>query len=1044
MNGKSYTGSISLVRVKDGLNGGSYFISTNYNEILQVIREEGISFSPEDLSFQIQDLNNQDSGFLSDFQWRVSFLYTEGFKEIATNDSASEEGFKEIFSWSFLEAAEHYGSEKNNNPKTTLHFFPLAFYNWLKNQLNYKIVQISSQSFKNGEHYIYEDGEYISPTSYIENKTYYIKEIDGNQEAFLNQGRGTIKFDYLKDDMIFASKVISFQVGTSANMAHLAIGINDIVASVNKSSLRFSAEGLSLNNGDFVIKKPKYTLLGNISKDDYDRKNEYLYYIDNNNSTYQKAQEYVSSQIYYFYEEDPVLYTQNDDLTIKGAIYANSGEFHGDVYAENGYFRGEIQAQSGAIGGFEINSYKAISEFDTQRNCYVCKNKKFYLLLFEENKFFYFDDFNEKQIIEDIFKESLYIYSPHLQSANGAVILDGSNGLISADSIELGSQATIADKIVFSKITNNGTEEVQAALYNPTLHEQMVLRAGQTRLYADGKLKLGTLELFGGTGNLDGYLCNTYTDTSNQLQTGEWFIGENGTAKFDRVSINNLSLKHSVLEIDTVQGVGSTMVFTDAWEPYQIQMSDNTTVISLNESTSLAKEDWIRCGKSCYKIGEITTKVYYYKTKEQEFRVFNKKEFDPNETYYERINANIYSTEKKLLVTAKVSETSSYALEETSIYYETEDLVPIRTIITLNSELPEDLESYIIMKFGRSNITSGSNTTEQIEYDYILSACGTLINNPSPQDFQSSQSISISSFKETNGILQFTKHLVLGNLSKAGIYDVANLGGFGLYSDNVYLNGALVTRIETSEKSIYAGINTNSSVTMNCTENSAMPNTFADSSQIVFWAGAEGFTNDAVQNAKFQVSKNGTVYAQQAIIEGSMLVKNQLYGGSFYGAKFFGTDATFSKEAPISVYGSNSVNGIKCYLVQKNAESKGTEYFSLSTDGLSYNTTKKFVSFDSSNNVYVTSFKDSYNTSLAGNQLEFYNTAIKKASIYYDDTDPILKIEVGENVCATFQQDEVTIEKPLVAQSSFWLSGTMEYNPAFKNNKIVGYDLYVH
>jgi hypothetical protein len=144
-------------------------------------------------------------------------------------------------------------------------------------------------------------------------------------------------------------------------MAKLNIGATDIVASILNSTMRFSAEGLEVGNGDFRIYNPdcyrKIQLDETQYNTDYNN-GKYYYHLDANNS-YVLADKTYDSEIQYFekYNEN-VLYADGDTgaLTLKGNIYANSGVFRGDVFANNGTFNGTITATDGSIGGFKIYS----------------------------------------------------------------------------------------------------------------------------------------------------------------------------------------------------------------------------------------------------------------------------------------------------------------------------------------------------------------------------------------------------------------------------------------------------------------------------------------------------------------------------------------------------------------------------------------------------------------------------------------------------------------------------------------------------------------
>jgi hypothetical protein len=120
---------------------------------------------------------------------------------------------------------------------------------------------------------------------------------------------------------------------------------------------------------------------------------------------------------------------------------------------------------------------------------------------------------------------------------------------------------------------------------------------------------------------------------------------------------------------------------------------------------------------------------------------------------------------------------------------------------------------------------------EDEECDYIISIFGESKKGPEIRDFATPSSLTISSFNITENV-NYTKHLILGNLSNSDVENLKGINGFGLYSDNVYLNGSLTTY---NKENGYAGINTASNISFNKSKN-----TIQDSSSIIFWGGAGG------------------------------------------------------------------------------------------------------------------------------------------------------------------------------------------------------------
>lgn len=332
-----------------------------------------------------------------------------------------------------------------------------------------------------------------------------------------------LKFSYTESTLNYvrAEKLLVIKNGVSADMAKLDINAADIVASMQEASLRFSENGLELKNGDFKIYKE-------ITEDGEVR-------------------------------QEPVLYTEDNNLVVKGRIEAESGFFNGIIHATDGEFEGEIRAKGGNIGGFNIIS--------------------------EE-------------------KES------YLQSINGAIKLDGTNGNIIAKNIELGAGATISEHIAFPYIVKNEKGEVvlkeeDAYIYNPSLKDRLWLSADRTKLYTDGRLQLGTIELYGGSGNMDAYIKSLAINTINQKMNGEWSIHEDGTAYFKNLIADEVRLQNSVLEIGTIQNVGSLMLFKDAWTVESISTSDNKTTITLSEPHSLINGDYIYTDGKTYQVENI-------------------------------------------------------------------------------------------------------------------------------------------------------------------------------------------------------------------------------------------------------------------------------------------------------------------------------------------------------------------------------------------------------------------------------------------------------
>ena len=240
-------------------------------------------------------------------------------------------------------------------------------------------------------------------------------------------------------------------------------------------------------------------------------------------------------------EGNKVLYSTNGNLTVIGTINANNGYFAGELRSKSGFFEGSITAKSGKIGGFNILEDKLTSE-------------KTYIKVIDEQE----------------------IYLPN-------ITLDGTTGQIIAHDIILGAGATIEDYIKIG----------DAFIYNPLNYKDKFIEAGNINLNQTGILNLGSIEMHGGNDTTQAYM---------KSENGNWLIREDGVAIFNDIYANNVHLQDTILEIGTVQAMGSLMLFKDSWSI----TNANNNIIIINGLVNLSVDDWIYSGKNIYKIVGLT------------------------------------------------------------------------------------------------------------------------------------------------------------------------------------------------------------------------------------------------------------------------------------------------------------------------------------------------------------------------------------------------------------------------------------------------------
>ena len=491
------------------------------------------------------------------------------------------------------------------------------------------------------------------------------------------------------------------------------------------------------------------------------------------------------------------------------------------------------------------------------------------------------------------------IENNRLISSNGGIELNGKDNKIIANVISLGTGANIVDYIALG----------EARLYNPSNHNGIVIQAGSNfYISQDGAARFGEM----------------IVDNEGGLQSavGQWSIDAEGNAIFDNIRANSCTIGTSILEINTVQAVGNTMIFKKAGRVIEINEDENGKENKLitDEQITVKTNDFVivSCGTN-----KILTQVTEY-------------------------------TERK---------------ENTIIDDNTSQTTIVGSIITIKDSLKEKgflPNETIITVLGQTG-------------DFVFS-----INSdkyvPEGYDFLSPTALTLANI---NGE-KFEKTLVLGNLNGLNRqYTDFGISGIGLYADNVYLNGTLTTKVQENS---YAGVNTLSGtnaeffkdvyVYIKSVDSVFIPgeeyyeldnkNNYVittdeifdgsktyykkkeDTSRIVFWAGSRDATSIGIQNAPFQVTEMGSIYASQgkftgSVIANSIISQTDIYGAKIYTAEIHGWDqnAKEGKGASSSLSIYDSSNGI----IFK-SEANNAELFRINSSGLGLSGQSNFISIN--------------------------------------------------------------------------------------------------
>lgn len=627
-----------------------------------------------------------------------------------------------------------------------------------------------------------------------------------------------------------------------------------------------------------------------------------------------------------------VLYTDSDgNLTFSGNLEGATGTFSGELKAATGTFSGELKAATGAFSG-ELNAITGkIGGFSISEGRLESENK---LIDGEES------------------------YS--------AIVLDGQNGKIIANNIELGDGAEIKNKITFTD--QNG---ISAYLQNPSNFEGVILKAGNLELNANGLLKLGDISF---SGEL----------TNPTIKSSKWLINED-KAIFQNVIAQGGTIENVVFKNSTLQASGGISIFKPSFSANLVSQGlseDGTYKVILeldSDRIDLQVDDVVLVNKYEGKIIEINNKEITIQT---------------NDTKLEFSNETL-------------------------------------TIVKLY-HINKDSNSNLI---GLSNsLLIGINSTENND-SIITTDCHL---------FRSGITITAPIIEGPEIIYPKVPNLFIGDLSSIK----PGYSGYGLYGDNVFLNGTLTTKVPSDNNPTYAGINTITGVSSK-----------QDSSEkIVFWAGSIDDTAKSIQESPFQVTDKGNLFAKRghftdsvftdSTIEGSIIRGADIYTANIHGWDFYG-----SKSGGLNIYDTS--NGIMF------KDENDVTLFSIKDDGIIGNV--KILSINNDNIDFCGSSLKLFNlTNKENDYTEFTNGKIskflKEDGVDEGRTTSALTLGKEEISCEIenyekfiIKQNESILSTNFTAKEDVKYSLSMEYRKIIEQKASesqsedweIGYDLYI-
>ena len=309
-------------------------------------------------------------------------------------------------------------------------------------------------------------------------------------------------------------------------------------------------------------------------------------------------------------------------------------------------------------------------------------------------------------------------------------------------------------------------------------------------------------------------------ETNPTIKSSLWTIDKD-KAIFNNVIAQGGTIENVVFKNSTVQGAGGIMFFKPSYSGTSVSSTNTETIFTVEETGLTVGDHVIVNGQE----GDVTTI-------EQTRVTISGVKFEKDKT------VSIIKLYNNSLVDGKINLTDNL-------------------LIGVNSLRAEQLQDGTVGKNEDCHLFRGGLTVT------LPTVVTKTINSG-----------------ETQTIVEYPNK---PNLFIGDLYPITGKPGYGLYGDNVYLNGTLTTKVKSDNSPTYAGVNTIDGYNVD-------ENLFKDkdnSQKIVFWAGAIGEDKLSVQQAPFQVTDKGNLYAKAGTFTDSVFSNSKIEGSKIYGADIY-------------------------------------------------------------------------------------------------------------------------------------------------------------
>lgn len=771
-----------------------YSIQTTQNEILRYVDTEAYAshFSPGIIEFSVQ-------------KEYIGIIDTVDLVEDISDTVAEQEIFKPEMECYLVSYADLNEKIKINEIfDSELATVPILEYNYNENKITLNF----------GEFYNVIDKKREQDMGVIDNQSIYSKAMGvlNNIESFL-EVRIHLKSQNGEDNKLVIRK-LTIRYSTSYDLAKLSVHANGIVQSIQNTKLTFNAEGLTVQNGGIKVYGENYIPVE--PTEEAFAENTYYILTD---VGYIKAEGAMQEGISYYAKENYKAFGVDEfgNLYVKGV-----GEFSGKIYASEGEFRGNVKAKGGFLENLTVNGVLTVAGEDGReikiQGLYAPIETPTSVEEYGDNLYYYSDQTKAIEKYEgttilpdyDYYEktETPGIYTNNFVSGESGFWLDPTTGQIQANSIILGSDATIYDQIrMVSETITSGESQGFGAIYNPNKHSNIFIEAGQ--IYSDDT-KRSTLKIttdgriFAGNISSSNYIVINGTEGS--IQSGDYLSGGIGW----RID-NNMAEFNDIIANGTLGGVN-------------FQQGQVSTISGglLSRPSSVIKEV------------ELDEQGDLRLTIETNGMVF--KDNAEGEPYYFRIG----------------SSKIAYAHVKEEVIGEEEIVaVTVRSNTGNYGDISRFIGQLLIGYGNEGDIGVGINT----------SSYGVGMPPRAISVFETKISEPLTESAER--YISENPRIILGQITDKKAY---GLNKYGLYADQVNVKGELTSKNE----GLYSGINSNSQVKELRSDSGANIIFWAGAQYEEIYKDDEEHIAQSIQNAPFRVDEKGNVYAASGYFSGEI------------------------------------------------------------------------------------------------------------------------------------------------------------------------------